>query len=47
VVLSFVVDFVNWDGGVNDGRLDCLLLHDGLDCFVDVWKLSVCFGIRV
>jgi hypothetical protein len=37
VVLGFIlVDFVDGDGGVHDGWLDGLLLHDGLDGLVDV-----------
>lgn len=31
-----VVDFMDWDGGVDDGRLDGLLLDDWLDGLVDV-----------
>jgi len=37
VVLGFVlVDFVDGDGGVDDGWLNCLLLDDWLDVLVDV-----------
>jgi len=37
VVLGLiVVDFMDWDGGVDDGRLDGLLLDDWLDGLVDV-----------
>jgi len=37
VVLGLIlVHFVNGDGSVNDGGLDSLLLHDGLDVLVYV-----------
>jgi len=37
VVLGFIlVDFVHWDGGVDDGWLDGLLLDNGLDVLVHV-----------
>jgi len=36
VLGGVVVDFVNWDGGVDDVRLNGLLLHNRLDGLVDV-----------
>lgn len=49
MVLSLVVvDFVDRNGGVDDGGLDGLLLYDWLDGFVDVWwELFVCSMIRI
>jgi hypothetical protein len=37
MVLGLVlVDFVDGNGGVDDGWLNCLLLDDGLDVLVNV-----------
>lgn len=41
VLSSVVVDFVNGHGGVDDVRLDRLLVHDGLDGLVNYEVVSI------